>query len=68
MDDRLAGLIDPHTCKHCGERGRVIDSRVIENLIKRRRQCDACNWRWNSYESLIDPRTLQDKAQPQDVV
>jgi transcriptional repressor NrdR len=38
-------------CPMCGESDNTcIDSRPIENGIRRRRECNACGHRWNTYE------------------
>ena len=40
-------------CPNCGlvdNKGRVLDSRHINNTIKRRRECSHCNGRWTTFE------------------
>lgn len=72
-------LPDPQTCKHCGNKGKVIDSRPRDGFWWRRRQCRTCTvtedgttrpHRWNSYETLADPRkeASTKPLPPQDVV
>lgn len=42
-------------CPNCGRMNRttVIDSRSIDNnTIRRRRECTACNFRFNTYETI----------------
>ena len=42
-------------CPHCGEcQDRVTDSRfdVVDNYIKRRRQCGVCGIRWTTAERI----------------
>ncbi len=55
-------LPSPDYCKHCGRRGKVIDSRAKEEdgvFFRRRRHfCEPCGWRWNSYQTVLDPRRI----------
>lgn len=54
----MVKLPDPQKCKHCGQKGRVINTRTDPHGYRwRRRECKACNWRWFSFETIIDPRT-----------
>ena len=40
-------------CPYCGEENsRVIDSRPADNSIRRRRQCEACERRFTTYEKI----------------
>lgn len=57
----MVKLPDPQRCLKCGGRGRIVDTRMKEGFRKRRRWCK-CGHKWNSYETLIDPRRL--RAQP----
>lgn len=57
-------LPDPQSCKRCGRRGRVVDSRMRDGYRLRRRQCGACLRRWSTYETLIDPRQLRERRKP----
>ncbi len=54
-------------CPFCGcENGRVIDSRQLEevNAIRRRRMCDSCGKRYNTFERVeILPLTVIKKDQ-----
>jgi transcriptional regulator NrdR family protein len=52
-------LPDPERCRHCGKKGRVIESRREPGYRRRRHQCDACNWRWSSYQSIINPSKVK---------
>jgi len=39
------------TCIKCNERSKVLDSEETkEGWIKRRRSCDKCKIRWNTFE------------------
>jgi transcriptional regulator NrdR family protein len=40
----LCGLVD--------NKGRVLDSRPVNNTIKRRRECSHCKGRWSTFEVL----------------
>jgi transcriptional regulator NrdR family protein len=42
-------------CKGKDRKPLVISSRSHPNKRVRRRQCGACHYRWNTFESLIDP-------------
>ncbi len=40
-------------CPHCGSsKSRVTNSRNVENGIRRRRECQDCNWRFTTYERI----------------
>lgn len=66
----MVKLRDPQTCRFCGEKGHVINTRMGEGYRWRRRECATCTapsekpgehekpHRWNSYETLIDPRKI----------
>lgn len=54
----MVKLADPQRCMKCGARGRIVDTRMRKGFRKRRRRC-ACGHKWNSYETLIDPRRLR---------
>lgn len=44
-------------CPHCGEiDNRVLDSRyhLKEQALRRRRACNICKLRWNTYEIPVD--------------
>ncbi len=68
----MVKLRDPHRCRHCGEPGKVIDTRVENGYRKRRRECPSCvverldgitkPYRWNSFETIIDPRDIDYKV------
>lgn len=50
------------TCKKCGSNGVVIDSRTIRyGIVKRRRECQKCCYRWNTYEVPADRVKLKGK-------
>jgi transcriptional regulator NrdR family protein len=60
-------MINPRICKKCGGKGRVIrtrrrDANTDHDHFVRRRECQACNWRWNAYETDIDPRRLRPRV------
>ena len=43
------------TCVKCGSHGVVIDTRTITGgIVKRRRECQICGYRWNTYEVPAD--------------
>jgi transcriptional repressor NrdR len=45
-------------CPYCGyQDSKVIDSRDVDNTIRRRRQCLSCNTRFNTYER-VQPASL----------
>lgn len=52
-------LPDPERCRHCNRKGRVIESRRQQGYRRRRHQCDACNWRWSSFQSVINPSKVK---------
>lgn len=41
-------------CLKCSKESKVIDSRIENGLIKRRRECLECKHRWNTYELHSD--------------
>lgn len=58
----MVKLPDPQICKHCGERGKVVNSRPKDGHWWRQRQCvTGCRdrrgkpYRWNTYETIMDP-------------
>lgn len=64
-------LRDPDRCKHCDGPGRVVNTRTREGHRWRRRECATCTitvdgkvkpYRWNTYETIIDPTTQTPKA------
>lgn len=64
----MVKLPDPQTCKHCGERGKVIDSRPRDGYWWRRRECQTCRdaigrpVRWSTYETIVDPTIDRSKS------
>jgi transcriptional regulator NrdR family protein len=44
-------------CPQCGSKRKalVVSSRSQPNKRVRRRECATCQYRWNAFESLIDP-------------
>lgn len=52
-------LPDPERCRQCGGKGRVLNSRKRRGFRRRVRYCAPCDHRWNSYESIVDPRELK---------
>mgnify|MGYP000845587951 CR=1 FL=1 len=51
-------LLDPDTCRACGARGRVINTRRYPEYRRRRHECPCCGRRWNSYETRLNPRKI----------
>ena len=42
-------------CPNCGivdHTNRVVDSRPWKHTIRRRRECNSCNHRWNTFEAI----------------
>ena len=48
-------------CSKCGGVSSVIDSRLHGPFIRRRRICDACEYRWSTVEAEADMWTLRHK-------
>lgn len=73
----MVKLPDPQCCRHCGKRGRVVDTRMGEGYRWRRRACATCTvpsekpgeaekpHRWNTYETIIDPRRITTRVKNQ---
>lgn len=41
-------------CAKCGGSSSVVDSRVRDGgVIRRRRGCESCGWRWNTEEVTV---------------
>jgi DNA-directed RNA polymerase subunit M/transcription elongation factor TFIIS len=59
--ERRQGLIlrDPEVCPKCAADSRVVNTRAGTMSRKRRRECLACAYRWNTYESLINPDAIR---------
>lgn len=55
----MVHLRDPERCPRCSSDSKVVDSRRTVMARKRRRACLACAYRWNTYESLIDPQAVR---------
>jgi len=36
-------------CK-CGGQSSVLDSRIVDGTVRRRRKCSVCDQRWTTYE------------------
>lgn len=46
-------------CPHCGHaQSRVIETRVSDDAIRRRRECEACRLRFTTYERAQVPRLM----------
>jgi transcriptional regulator NrdR family protein len=58
-------LRNPERCPSCGGESRVADTRPGQSYRWRQRACLACTTRWETFESLIDPRRVRPK--PQDI-
>jgi len=46
-----AGLYPADLCGRCGEKSRVLDTRISGNTVCRRRECPKCGDRWTTYEA-----------------
>ena len=56
----LSHLHDPETCRHCeSDQTHVFDSRRRIGFRWRRHVCEACGYRWTSFQTLIDPHRLK---------
>jgi len=56
-------LPNPKTCSKCGLRGTVVDSRAVASLgTQRRSHACTCGHRWNTYETVLDPRRIRMKV------
>lgn len=51
----------PKRCPSCGIKGHVVDVREEDWWVRRRRECRACNVRWDAWEMLINPNRLTPK-------
>ena len=53
-------------CPYCGEldKDRVLDSRPVREgaAVRRRRQCDACQGRFNTFEEIEEQRLMVRKS------
>jgi transcriptional regulator NrdR family protein len=70
----MVKLRDPQRCKHCGQKGIVVNVRTgkDDSFRRRRRECPTCRvdhhsgttkpYRWNSFETVLDPRQIALKA------
>lgn len=59
----MVKLPDPKRCPLCGKKpGRVLEAREVRGYIRRRRKCSGCKHRWNSYETLMNPHDIDQKA------
>ena len=38
------------TCTKCGDLSNVVDSRPSGDVVRRRRECATCGYRWTTYE------------------
>ena len=48
-------------CPHCGTvEDKVVESRTLANgdAVRRRRECISCNYRFTSYERIIDEKSF----------
>ena len=43
-------MLNPKKCPICGSNSKTIDSRLSENRIRRRKQCNKCGVRFTTYE------------------
>lgn len=51
------------SCERCGTNAKVIDSRIKEGTIWRRRSCPQCGLTWVSWESRINVEATQQLTQ-----
>lgn len=51
----MVRLRDPESCPKCGGDSRVVYTDRHPQSRKRRRECLGCRYRWNTFESLINP-------------
>lgn len=55
-------------CPKCAGDTSVVDSRAApNNTIRRRRECDACGHRFNTFESTVSPQVVIKHRQAQAV-
>jgi len=47
-------------CPICGSDTRVINSRLSENIVRRRRQCKSCGYKFWTYE-ILEAEYFEDK-------
>lgn len=66
LSDSRVALPCPETCR-CGGDTRIIDSRRNDGYRVRRRECKECRKRWNTYETMVNPRRLR-RVTPGEVV
>lgn len=52
-------LPDPDTCRRCGARGKVINSRRYPGYRWRRRKCPSCGHRWPTYETILSAKRIR---------
>lgn len=50
--------VDPVKCPRCGTRGAIADSRNLTGYRRRRHECP-CGHRWTTYQSVVNPRSLE---------
>ncbi len=51
---------DCEVCPACqSSQSSILYRRKILGIYERRHKCGACNDRWNSYQSLLDPRKVR---------
>ena len=46
-------------CPHCGAETKVVDSRPLEDAVRRRRQCLLCYERFTTIEVCVDEKKLK---------
>lgn len=51
-------LLPPESCPACDTHGRVIDTRRKTAYTWRRHVCPACNRRWTTWQTTVDPKRL----------
>lgn len=57
--DSDIGLRDPDACpRHGAVYSRVINTVKHQGYTYRRHRCLECDYRWNSYQTLMDPQRI----------
>lgn len=58
MKEPSVALRDPDVCR-CGSHvTHVLERRRAPGYLRRRHECCTCEYRWNSYQTLIDPKKI----------
>jgi len=55
----MTRLRDPEKCPKCGDKGRVVESKIRRQGYRRRvHRCGTCKVSWRSYQTVINPRYI----------